>query len=198
MERMLIFKQIEDIRKSGMMILDIPEAFQMVCGVMQTRKLKGNIAEVGTYKGGSAKLICETKANNTNFYIFDTFEGLPDQINIIDSIQFKNGDFEATLEAVKKYLKKYNNVHIHKGLFPATGEVIKDKKFSFVHLDVDLYKSTKDSIEFFYPRMLKGGIILSHDYITSPGVKMAIDEFFKDKIEPIIIMNGNQCLMVKI
>ena len=46
--------------------------------------------------------------------------------------------------------------------------------------------------------MSKGGIILSHDYVTSLGVKKAFDEFFKDKIEPVIIMNGNQCLIVKI
>ena len=197
-ERMLIFKQIEEVRNSGMMILDISEAFQMVCAVMQTRKIEGNIAEVGTYKGGSAKLICEAKRSNDNFYIFDTFEGLPNQLNVVDSIQFKNGDFEATLESVKEYLNGYENVHIYKGLFPNTGKVIKNKKFSFVHLDVDLYKSTKECIKFFYPRMSKGGIILSHDYITSPGVKMAIDEFFKDKVEPVVVMNGNQCLIVKI
>ena len=198
MERMKIFKQIESIRKNGMMLLDLPEAFQLVCAVMQTRKVLGDLAEVGTYKGGSAKLICETKRKEDKFYIFDTFDGLPDQIHKADSINFKNGDYKARVDEVSKYLRKYENVTIIKGLFPETGKCIMNNKFSLVHLDVDLYKSTKDCLEFFYSRMAKGGIIVSHDYVTSPGVKMAIDDFFMSKRDPVIVMSGNQCLIVKV
>lgn len=67
-----------------------------------------------------------------------------------------------------------------------------------MHLDLDLYKATSESIEFFYPRMSKGGIILSHDYLTASGVKKAFDDFFSDKPEPIIEMSGTQCLIVKV
>ena len=62
---------------------------------------------------------------------------------------------------------------------------------------MDLYKPTLESIEFFYPRMKKGGIIISHDYSVALGVRRAFDEFFKDKPEPIIQMAGSQCLIVK-
>jgi hypothetical protein len=62
---------------------------------------------------------------------------------------------------------------------------------------VDLYKTTLDALEFFYPRMNPGGVIMSHDYIRC-GVKKAFDEFFKDKPEPIIQLIDSQSLIVKI
>ena len=62
----------------------------------------------------------------------------------------------------------------------------------------DTYESTRSCLEFFYPRMNRGGIILSHDYINAAGVRKAFDEFFSDKSEPIIEMSGTQCLIVKL
>lgn len=73
------------------------------------------------------------------------------------------------------------------------------KKFCFVHLDVDLYKSTKDCLEFFYPRMVRGGIILTHDYnYVFKGVKKAYNEFFANKPEAVIKLADYQALMVKV
>jgi len=94
-------------------------------------------------------------------------------------------------------LNKYEHINFYKGLFPSTANPIKNKNFSFVHLDLDLYEGTLDSIKFFYPRMSKGGIILTHDYKSAQGVKKAFDGFFKDKPEPLIEMSGSQCLIVK-
>lgn len=156
----------------------------LICTMLEkVKKIEGDIAEVGVYKGGSAKLICQI--TNKPIYLFDTFEGLPDVGEHDSPILFHKGDYRGSLESVKEYLKGYPNLHFCKGLFPDTGEIVKNKKFSFVHLDVDLYKSTVDSLEFFYPRMSKGGVILSHDYPTTKGVKKAFDEFFKDKLEII-------------
>ena len=80
-------------------------------------------------------------------------------------------------------------------MFPETGDAITDKKFSFVYLDVDLYQSTKDSLEFFYPRMNTGGVILSHDY-QYPGVRQAFDDTgFSDQV---IDLADSQCMLVKL
>ena len=40
---------------------------------------------------------------------------------------------------------------------------VKNKKFSLIHIDVDLYKPTFDSLSFFYPKLCKGGVILCDD-----------------------------------
>ena len=91
-----------------------------------------------------------------------------------------------------KRIEEGKPIYIHEFLYPLM------QGYDSVHLDVDLYKSTLDCLKFFYPRVNKGGIIISHDYPSVNGVKKAFDEFFKDKPEPIIRVSYNQCLIVKI
>ena len=69
-----------------------------------------------------------------------------------------------------------------KGVFPETSVSVSTKKFSFVHLDANLYQTTLDALEFFWPRMTSGGRVVCHDYNTNsmPGIKKAFSEFFKD------------------
>jgi O-methyltransferase len=75
---------------------------------------------------------------------------------------------------------------------------MKDVRFSFVHLDVDLYKSTYEALDFFYPRMTAGGILISHDYVSSQGVTQSFADFFKDKPETPIELIGYQAMFVKL
>ena len=74
-----------------------------------------------------------------------------------------------------------------------------DKTFSFVHIDVDLYEPAKDSLEFFYPRMAEGGIILMDDYGlgTCPGVTSAGQEFFSDKPEKLVSLSAGAGYIIK-
>lgn len=188
---------IEQIKEKNEMFMSDLDAYLICTIVEKTKKIEGDIAEVGVYKGGSAKLICQT--TNKLIHLFDTFEGLPDVGEYDSPILFHKGDYCCSLEIIKEYLKDYSNVSFYKGIFPYTAGPIKDKKFSFVHLDVDLYKSTIDSLEFFYPRMSRGGVILSHDYPTTKGVQKAFDEFFKDKTEIVISSFGTkQALVIKV
>src|ERR1017187_8484413 len=67
-----LIKQIK--QETEMRLIDL-EAYQIYTKVRKTEKITGDIAEVGVYKGGSAKLICETTKKPV--HLFDTFEGLP-------------------------------------------------------------------------------------------------------------------------
>jgi hypothetical protein len=196
-ERLKVINLIRRIKNETEMLLADNEAYSIFMLVRKTEKINGDIAEVGVYRGGSAKLICEAKRNKA-LHLFDTFEGLPNLSNVDDSKQFHKGEYSATFEDAKKSLKGYPNVYFYKGLFPFTADPIKDKRFSFVHFDVDLYEPTLNCLKFFYQRMNKGGIIISHNYIDTPGVKKSFDDFFKNKPEPIIEMSGSQCLIVKL
>ena len=176
------------------------EAYHVYSIAKSQSKLDGDMAEVGVYQGGSSKLISEVK-NEKELHLFDTFEGLPkvsEKDTHFGTAYWKTGEFSNTsLENVKNYLSDYNNIFYYKGKFPETSEPIKNKKFSFVHLDVDLFQSTIDCLKFFYPRMINGGIILTHDYHTD-GVKQAFNEFCKDKKIPQIQLLGSQCVITKI
>lgn len=192
-ERSRVFQLIDRVKHERDMLLGDTEAYQVHMAVKATAKISGDIAEVGVYQGGSAMLICEAKGEK-HLHLFDTFEGIP-SIQKID--KFREGQFASQLDDTQNYLKDEMNVHFYKGIFPDTAGPIEGNYFSFVHLDVDTYESTKGCIEFFYPRMNKGGVIISHDYIPAKGVRKAFDEFFADKPEPIIEMSGTQCLIVK-
>jgi O-methyltransferase len=195
-ERRRIIELIRQIKRERPMLLSDNEAFQIFMAVRKTEHISGDMAEVGVYRGGSAKLICEANRDRI-LHLFDTFQGLP-KVSDIDKPQFCDGQFAASFEEVKNSLKAYKNVYLHVGLFPDTAVPVEKENFSFVHLDVDTYESTTKCLEFFYPRMSKGGVILSHDYITATGVRKAFDEFFQDKLEPVIEIPGSQCLITKI
>jgi hypothetical protein len=176
------------------------EAIQLLSLVRATAKLGGCMAEVGVYQGGSARLIRKADASRS-LHLFDTFEGAPDPGEIDTSFLWgraKKGRFSYPLEKVRNHLADCEKVYFHKGIFPATGEAVKDERFSFVHCDVGLYSSTRGVLEFFYPRLLRGGIVVSHDFATGVGPRKAIEEFFEDLPEPVIELPGNQALVVKL
>ena len=175
------------------------EAF-MIYSVAKTQTdLEGDIAEVGVFQGGSAKLICEAKKDK-KLYLFDTFTGLP-QVSENDTHfghkHWYDNEFSNTSEeSIKKMLNKYDNVDIIKGIFPESGKKIIKNKFCFVHLDVDLYKSTIDSLRFFFPKMVEGGIILIHDY-HSDGIQKAFREFKNENKIHLIELTGSQAMIIK-
>ncbi len=197
--RIATLKTIYKVQKETEMLCSIQEAYQLCSVVQRTNKIPGDIVEIGVYKGATAKLICLYKSNK-QLHLFDTFEGLPEAGKYDSGINhvFIKGMAKSSYSEVRKFLNCFDNIQFYKGFFPNTVEPIKNKKFSFVHIDVDLYQSTKDCIEFFYPRMSIGGIILIHDYNYVDGVSKAIDEFMKDKQNPIIGLPDSQCMIMKI
>ena len=175
------------------------EAYMLYSIAKSQQELDGDMAEVGVYQGGSAKLISEVKGDR-KLFLFDTFIGLQELSD--DDTHFgkkywkKNEFSDTSLETVKDYLSSYNNIQIIEGEFPKTADCIHDSKFSFVHLDVDLYRSTIECLKFFYPRLVNGGIILVHDY-HSDGIQKAFKEFLQSNKVQLIELTGSQCMIIK-
>ncbi len=146
------------------------------------KNIEGAIAELGVYKGETAKLIHHMLPEK-DLYLFDSFSGLPKQVIKEDcdgtvrpqTVKFDN----TTPEEVIKYINGNNSkLHIKEGVFPETTEGISEPLFSLVHIDADLYQSTIDALHYFYPKLNKGGAIIIHDYNHNwEGVKKAVDEF---------------------
>lgn len=170
---------ISDVDSTSCSWLTPAESHVVMSMANYHRNSPGEMAEVGVSAGSSAKLICEKKGD-VPLHLFDTFDGLPKTCTNDEGF-FEPGMFRAEQSKVEKYLSIYDNVHFHPGLFPATGDRVANKSFSFVFLDVDLYESTRNCLEFFGQRMIRGGTILSHDY-QFPGVKKAFrDTGFESK-----------------
>jgi O-methyltransferase len=184
---------------SGHTLVDPARCHIIYQAIKHIQWLAGEMAEVGVYKGGTARIMGRTsKQFEKNLYLFDTFKGMPTVDNSKDL--HKEGDFKDTdMNSVARYLADCKNVHIYEGLFPETGKAIADKKFCLVHIDADIYRSIKESSEFFYPRMVEGGIIIYDDYgaPSCPGAKIAVDEFYKDKQESLLYLPTGQCVVIK-
>lgn len=158
--------------------------------VQDLKCIEGAFAEVGVYKGYTAKIFHSLDPER-KLYLFDTFEGFEKADFGSEKIKKNSSDnFDDTsLTSVKEYVGAENNVIYCKGYFPDTTNMIsKEEKFALVHLDADLYNPIKAGLEYFYPRMQHHGVIVIHDYSSGawPGVTTAVDEFLKDKHEGIV------------
>ena len=154
--------------------------------------LPGDTAECGVYDGGSSYLICRAGdcTGEREHHVFDSFEGLsaPAENDVPSdptAYKWQANDLSVPLETVQSNLGSCKRVSYYRGWIPDRFHEVADREFSFVHIDVDLYEPTLASLEFFYPRMVAGGILLCDDYgfTTCPGARRACDEFFGDKIE---------------
>lgn len=169
------------------------------------RNISGDIAECGVYKGeGSYYIIKANQKTGKSFYLFDSFEGLsdPDKNDVPTkerAFRWKKNDLLVSEKYVQKNLKRFPNVYCLKGWIPERYDEVSNKKFSFVHIDVDLYKPTLDSLKFFYPKVNRGGLIVCDDYgfDTCPGARKAMDQFFKNKPESVIYLTTGQGVVVR-
>lgn len=188
-------------------LVDYPRLEVIRQAIESRRHIPGDIAEVGVYKGGTARLICETADAERTIWLFDTFKGMPP----VDSTKdiHKEGDFSDTSESHVLYnvLPDMPQVIITvPGIFPDSIEgqeyyLLREyAKFAVVHLDVDIYKSTKESLEFFYPRLSPGGVIIIDDYNepNCPGCLEAVNEFFSGKAVMFMDFTQSQISVIKL
>jgi predicted O-methyltransferase YrrM len=156
--------------------------------LLQQANLKdGNVVELGTFHGLSAYQIASqlnVRESGAIFSIFDSFEGLSEikeedrSTHAIDDDSLRE-QFSYGEDLVKQNLCSFTGIEFYKGWIPDRFQEVDDQKFSFVHIDVDLYEPIKDSINFFYPKLIKGGIMVFDDYgftTQFPGAKKAVDE----------------------
>lgn len=196
-----ICKLLWQIYKDNRSLMSAFECFLVYSLARAQATRPGAYAEVGVFKGASAKLICEALISagkaETPLHLFDTFAGLPESSEA-DRHVHRVGQFACSLESVQEYLKKYQNLHYHPGIFPESVTDVPEQQYAFAHFDVDLYEGTLACLEYFYPRMIRGGVMLSHDYGILAGVEKAFQEFFADKEENIIEQPTTQCMVVKL
>ena len=144
-------------------------------------KVPGAFAELGVYKGDSARLF-HLMDPARKLYLFDTFEGFPEvdlQGETGKAATYTTRNFaDTSIPKVLRRIRGNDLIQIHPGYFPDSAAPVAGETFALVNLDADLYKPTKAGLEFFYPRMSPGGVILVHDYNRNwPGVQKAVDEF---------------------
>lgn len=134
------------------------------------------ICEFGVFSGNSINHIASLTEHKV--YGFDSFDGLPERWRE----GYGKGHFNVT-----SLPKVRANVVLIKGWFDKTlPEFIKehDGSVGFLHLDADLYSSTKTVFNLLGSRIGKGCIIVFDEYFNYPGWKegeyKAFQEFISD------------------
>jgi len=146
--------------------------------------IPGAFAEAGVFRGDLSKII-HYLAPERVLYLFDTFEGFPERY-----LTDRDTRYDATSpEIVFRTIGDKHNINIKKGLVPDTYKGLENEKFAFVMIDLDLYEPTAASLDFFYPRLSKGGYLFVHDYNNREwsGVARAVDKFLKKNVECNIV-----------
>ena len=167
----------------------------------QAIHIDGDIWECGVYKGGTAAMMAavlrDTKSPK-NLYLFDTFEGMPETDPQKD--WHKQGEFSDTsVESVSSYIGCDGLCKIRKGYIPDSFQGLESALISFVHIDLDIYKSILNCLDFVWPRLSTGGFIIFDDYgfPTCPGARAAVDEFFETKTCVPLCLPTGQAIVFK-
>jgi hypothetical protein len=136
-----------------------------------------NFAECGVFAGMSMYFVADFC--NKNFIGIDSWEGVSEP-GEFDTDFFKTKKLDIPLDYAQKSLEKYSHISLHKGWIPDVFKEIKDLEYSYVNIDVDLYEPTKNSIEYFWPKLINGGVLICDDYgsYNTIGARKAMIDFF--------------------
>lgn len=127
------------------------------CGV------DGLVLECGVFRGESLRFLAKRHAGEVHG--FDSFEGLPDDWTYSQ----KQGRFSLGGQAPEF---SEPNVRVYPGWFDATlppflaahaGAV------RFLHVDCDIYSSTKTALDLLAPRLVRGSIVVFDEYLGYPS-----------------------------
>jgi hypothetical protein len=151
-----------------------------------------------------AQTLTQHYAEDERHFAFDSFDGLPEPREE-DRMEkgghwWSRGALKSSERNTRSFLARFQVVDIVKGLIPDSLVCAERHQFKLVHIDVDLYEPTWDSLQFFYPRMVSGGVILFDDYgfTSCPGARKATDSFFADKPENVIELATGQAVVTKL
>src|SRR5271169_6570716 len=154
------------------------------------RHVQGVVVECGTWRGGMIAGIASVLGNDREYYLYDSFEGLPDakpidgpgannwQMDKDSLFYFDNcrADISEAEKAMR--LSGVSKFHIVKGWFNETLPSFPvETPIAMLRLDGDWYESTMTCLENLYPRVVRGGIIIIDDYHVWDGCSRAIHDY---------------------
>ena len=172
-----------------------------------------NVVELGCWRGHSSYIILRAMRSSESsgqLFIFDSFEGglsektdkdyyadiRPSQQAVLTEAKL----FASTEEGVHKVLQDFGNFRTFRGWIPERFQEVASHKFCLVHIDVDLYEPITESLEFFYARLVSGGVIVIDDYgyTQFPGARRAVDTFLIDHAVSAFVPNAiGGCVIIK-
>ena len=163
--------------------------------------VQGSIVECGVWRGGSmmaaALTLIDLNAADRDLFLYDTFTEFPepedrDQLawsavepeemyrRITTDEMFDHLPVEQVVAVLEGTGYPAARVHAIQGLVEATIPDQAPDQISLCRLDTDWYRSTLHELEYLFPRIAPGGVLIIDDYGEFLGAREAVDEYFAD------------------
>ena len=140
----------------------------------------------------------------TPFNVFHRFQSQHDLIpvRVEDGTTRREAFFpvakaDISPELVRGFFGEFPQVAICPGWIPQVFATLPERDWAFVHLDVTLYEPTLAALEYFYPRLNTGGVIICDGSIFCPGAKKAWDEFCAKRALPFVVLGNRESILIK-
>jgi O-methyltransferase len=146
-------------------LVDRARCYELWDLAKQSIKVDGAILEVGVWRGGTGCLLA-ISAPTKSIYLADTFEGVV-KAGKNDTYYMGGEHADTSVQLVSRLLASagVDNVRLLKGIFPdETAAELEGRPISLLHVDVDVYQSAKDIVEWALPRLPVGAKIVFDDY----------------------------------
>lgn len=184
-------------------LVDKYRCFELWQLVEQSKKLSGHLLEVGVWRGGSGVLMAAQAKRcgiQEQVILCDTFAGLVN-VGPQDEGLYRGGEYAAPKQAAEQLARGLglDNVRLLEGVFPqASAHAIAELTFRLCHIDVDVYQSAKDTLEWVWPRLAVGGVVVYDDYgFGCIGVRKHVEEQ-RMAADRVVLHNLNgHAIMVK-
>jgi len=154
--------------------------------------VEGHAVELGAHEGQSAILMQEIinyHGSNMEFHVYDSFSGLPAQHAFDAGGYLLPGDLSTDASVFLNNFARQGLAPpaVHGGWFQDTLPQELPRKICFAHIDCDYYTSVTEGLAAVYPRLADNAVVVIDDYDWEglPGVKIAVNEFLRDKPEII-------------
>jgi O-methyltransferase len=163
--------------------VDIWRCYELWSLVGELREVPGAILEVGVWRGGTGALLAKRASSlglDDTVYLCDTWTGVVKAGEV--DIYYRDGKHDdASRDIVESLVGRLglSNVELLQGMFPEdTGDQIPDRTFRLCHCDVDVYESARGVLEWVWPRLTPGGVVVFDDYgfPACPGVTKLVNE----------------------
>lgn len=199
------FRRVYDA-VNGSTFVDQYKCYELWELLGQLSDVPGDILEVGVWRGGTGVLLARRASElgmDARVHLADTFAGVAKAGT--EDPWYKGGEHADTTPEIVLALAAKEGVEVDLliGMFPDdTSDQVKDRTFRFVHIDVDVYNSARETLEWAWSRLSVGGVVVWDDYgaFECEGVATLGRELFAAKIAGVRLvhnLNGH-LLMIKL
>jgi hypothetical protein len=171
-------------------------------------EVEGDLVECGVWRGGSmmaaALTLLRLGDTSRDLHLFDTYAGMtePGEADVPSPYdgyspykrwrrKRRSGWAAVTAEAVRASMESTgypaDRIHLVEGMVEHTLPAEAPGTVALLRLDTDWYASTRHELLHLHPRLSPGGVLIVDDYGHYEGARQAVDEYFAETGEPILL-----------